>query len=82
MGDLYRSVRELPDGALDYLRGCLYWGEGDMDYDDLSSDDKAVVDAAAYPSAIPDEVVYRAYAGVNFVPEDFEPGAGDDWSMV
>ena len=82
MGDLYRSVEKLPEGALDYLRGCLYWGEGDFEYEELSSDDKAIVDAAAYPSAIPNDVVYRAYEGIMFVPEDFVADAGDDWSAV
>lgn len=80
---LYRSVRELPQGALDYLRWCLYYGAGDsVWYDDLSDEDKAVVDSAEYMHEITDEVLFRCYDVVSFVPEDFNGDAGDDWGKV
>ena len=83
MSDLYRSVRELPASALDYLRQSLYWGESEsIWYDDLPDEDKAVVDAAEYISDITDDVLFHAYEGISFVPEDFTSDAGDDWSVV
>lgn len=80
---LYRSVRELPDSALDYLRWSLYYGQGDsLWYDDLSDEDKAAVDAAERVDEITDEILCRCYDCVSFVPEDFTSNAGDDWSKV
>lgn len=83
MSDLYRSVEELPEGALDYLRWCLYYGAGDsVWYDDLEDADKLIVDAAENIDGITNEILFRCYEGVSFVPEDFTADAGDDWSMV
>lgn len=83
MSNLYRSVLELPDSALDYLRWNLYYGAGDsIWYDDLSDENKAVVDSAEYVDEITDEVLFRCYDGISFCPEDFTSMAGDDWSAV
>lgn len=80
---LYRSVRELPQSALDYLRWSLFYGQGDsLWYEDLSDEDKEVVDAAEHVSEITDDILYRCYDCVSFVPEDFNGDAGDDWSQV
>lgn len=80
---MYRSVRQLPAGALDYLRWNLFYGAGDsVWYDDLSDNDKAVVDAAASVDEITDEILFHAYDGISFCPEDFTSMAGDDWSKV
>lgn len=79
MDSLYREVKELPESAKGYLRFGLYYE--DSWYDDLSDEDKAIVDASKYPDDIPDDVLYRAFAGVNFVPEDFFSDAGDDWDF-
>ena len=83
MDDLYRSVRELPQGGLDYLRQSLFWGESEsVWYDDLPDEYKAVVDSAEYFDDITDEVLFAAYDGISFCPEDFTSMAGDDWSKV
>lgn len=81
--DLYRSVRELPQGGLDYLRQSLYWGAGDsIWYDDIPDEYKTAVDNAEDLDDITDEILFAAYDGISFCPEDFTSVAGDDWSKV
>ena len=79
MDSLYREVKELPESAKEYLRFGLYYE--DSWYDDLSDEDKAIVDASKYPDDIPDDVLYRAFEDVVFVPEDFCCDAGDNWDF-
>lgn len=78
MSDLYRSVRELPEPCLQYLSIVLS-DEGCGWYETLSDEDKAIVDACEYMDEVPDEVLFRAFDGIDFVPEDFWCDAGADW---
>ena len=82
---LYKDVTELPKGALDILRWDLAFDSVAIDsdwYSRLTDAQKAVVDNAGLPDYIPDEVLFAAYDGISFCPEDFTSMAGDDWSKV
>ena len=73
MNTLYRSVDELPEAAIELLKMSLYYDDDpDSEYMECYSD----------CLNIPDEAVYEHFAGICFVPEDFVPGAGDDWGKV
>ena len=78
MEDLYRSVRELPEPCLEYLSWVLS-DDGSEWYADLSDEDKAIVDGCEYRADVPHDVLFRAFDGISFVPEDFWCDAGDDW---
>lgn len=80
MNELYRSVEELPESALQYLSRIVSC-EGSTWYDKLSDEDRAIVDACEYADGVPNDVLFRVFDGVLFVPEDFNGDAGDDWDL-
>ena len=75
-----RKVYELPAGAREFLRWSLFCGG--PEYDGLDAEQKAIVDSCEYADEIPDDLLDYAFSGYDFVPEDFVPMAGDDWSLV
>ncbi|MBO5970759.1 MAG: hypothetical protein J6S14_19975 [Clostridia bacterium] len=77
---MYRKVFELPEGARDFLRWSLF--DGGPEYEGLDAEQQAVVDSCEYADDIPDGLLDYAFSGYDFVPEDFVPMAGDDWSLV
>lgn len=77
---LYRNVYDLPESARSFLRWSLF--SGGQEYDDLDAEQQAVVDGCEYADDIPDDILNYAFSAYNFVPEDFAPMAGDDWSKV
>ena len=86
---MYRTVNNLPKSAIFDLKTCLYQFVNYFEFngietygEELSENDKDIIRKAEYIDDIPDDVVFRAYSGYMFVPEDFAAGAGDDWNAV
>lgn len=67
------DVRELNQDQLLELKFNLWFAEDGDDwfYDHLSQEDKMIINLQDSPGDIPDEIVFRAYAGISFVEEDF-----------
>lgn len=89
---MYRTAEELPKSAILDLKTCLYQAAHDIEFnsyetygygdEELSKSDRDIIRNVEYIDDIPDDVVYRAFDGYSFVPEDFAAGAGDDWNAV
>lgn len=73
--NLYKNVRELNTEQMEYLKFCLWYSEdGDnYFYNQLSDEDKNIINGCYSWDDIPDEVVIRAYDGISFCDEDFWP---------
>lgn len=71
--DLYKNVRDLNAEQMEYLKFCLWYSEdGDnYFYDELSQEDKDIINSCKNWGDIPNEVVIRAYDDIAFCDEDF-----------
>ena len=67
-----KSYKELREEEKQELRSALYWGgESCTEYDELSEEDKKIVDEALDPTDIPEEVMLSAFGHYSFVDDDF-----------
>ena len=65
----YMTVHDLDHYQLGDLRDALYYGC--PEYDDLTPEQQAEVDAADFPGEISDDIVFAAFEKYSFVEEDF-----------
>lgn len=64
------NVHELNRDQLDELKAAYFWGD---DYDPTTTNAEGL--PVLFPGDIPDRVIYRVFAGIDFVPDDFAPPA-------
>ena len=76
------KVQNLGRAELNELKGLIWAGldEGEknpaFDYSKLSEEEIAMIDNAAYPENIPDNVIYKLFDGVDYKKTDFACNCG------
>lgn len=66
---MYRNVYDLTKEELNELKNKMLYGCDECE--NLDDDEQEVVNEAVCEEDIPDEIVFIAFCGCSFVPEDF-----------
>ena len=71
LDDEPRPVRDLPENAKYCLKERLWLDENPPEYDSLSAEQKEIIENCKDFDEIPDSLLFDAYEGFSFSPEDF-----------